>query len=360
LFLNAEAAFVEGDWENAIFLYESLRVEAPKYKPEQVEERLVNSYINAAAMVLDDETPSSDALIQADRYFREALVIRPLNPAILAARDQAMAVFKEKLFQSYLEKARETLKDSEDSLAALSVANSYYDLALELKPNDPDVLEERQMTSAYLQAQNYFLESDWDAVIERLEFVFERDRNYANGTARQTLYDAYMHRGRKLITNGEYESAIEDYQRASEIADASPESILHVYWSLIKMADVYGILGEYQKADSLYSHAVEWIGLRDILGDDYPNLAYLLDEADRYAGIEWYRTAYRLYNRVLPAENLIYTAISYEVVDGDYLTQIAAQFRTTVDAILSANELTDPSEIKIGQKILIPVLEGNE
>ena len=162
------------------------------------------------------------------------------------------------------------------------------------------------------------------------------------------------------MTNGEYESAIEDYQRASEIADENAETKIQVYWSLIEMADVYGILGEYQKADSIYSHAVEWIGLREILQTDHPDLVVLLDEADRYAGIEWFRTAYRLYNRVLPAEDLIYSAEVYDVAEGDYLTKIARKYKTTVQAILTANDLTNAGEIKTGQRILVPILSRGE
>jgi tetratricopeptide (TPR) repeat protein len=360
LFSQAEDAYADEDWDNAILWYENLRTESPKFNSELVEERLIDSYVNSAVLALDDESPSSDALISADRYFRKALALRPMNPDILAAQDEALAEFKEKLFMSYLEKARETLVDNEDSLEALKIASSYYDLALEIKPGDLDVILERELASSYLNAQNSFLLSDWDAVIDNLEIVIERDKDYANGTARQTLYESYMQRGRRLITNGEYEGAIEDFQRASEIADDSPEAKIHVYWSLIEMADVYGILGEYQKADSLYNHAVEWIGLREILQNDHPDKVVLLDEADRYASIEWFRTSYRLYNRVLPAGDLIYSAIYHEVSEGDYLTQIASKYRTTVEAILAANELSDPGDIKTGQRILVPVLSGDE
>jgi tetratricopeptide (TPR) repeat protein len=356
LITQAEDAFSSQDWDNAILQYESLRTEAPNYEPELVEDRLIDSYINAATMVLGDDEPTSEALILADQYFRDALGLRPLDPEILSARDQALETFKEKLFVSYLEKASETLYDNEDSLESLRVANSYYDLALELRPGDPDVARERLLTNSYLSAQQSFLNEDWDTVIDNLETVFEREKDYANGTSRQTLYEAYMKRGRKLMTNGEYESAIEDYQRAAEIADESSETKIQVYWSLIEMADVYGILGEYQKADSIYSHAVEWVGLREILQTDHPDLVVLLDEADRYAGIEWFRTAYRLYNRVLPAEDLIYSSEFYDIAEGDYLTKIARKYKTTVQAILTANELTNPGEIKTGQRILVPIL----
>jgi tetratricopeptide (TPR) repeat protein len=360
LVTQAEDAFANQDWDNAILEYDSLRTEAPNYEPELVEERLIDSYINAATMVLNDDEPTSEALILADQYFRDALELRPLDQKILSARDQALETFKEKLFVSYLEKARETLFDNEDSLDSLRVANSYFDLALNLKPGDPDVVLERQLTTSYLTAQQSFLDEDWDTVIDNLEIIFQRDKDYANGTSRQTLYEAYMKRGRRLMTNGEYESAIEDYQRAAEIADESSETKIQVYWSLIEMADVYGILGEYQKADSIYSHAVEWIGLREILQTDHPDLVVLLDEADRYAGIEWFRTSYRLYNRVLPAEDLIYSAEFYDVAEGDYLTKIARKYKTTVQAILTANDFTDPGEIKTGQRILVPILSRGE
>jgi tetratricopeptide (TPR) repeat protein len=360
LYTQAETAYADKDWDHAILGYESLRIEAPKFRSEQVEQRLIDSYINAATMILDVDSPTSDSLILADQYFREALELRPLNQEILTAQNQAMSTFKERLFLSYLDKARETLYENEDSLDALKIANSYYDLALNLKPGDPDVILERRMTGAYLIAQQSFLNGDWSQVIDNLEIVVQHDKEYANGTSRQTLYEAYMKRGKKFITSGEYESAIEDFQRASEIADESAEAKLQVYWSLIEMAEVYGILGEYQKADSLYNHAVEWIGLRDILQPEHPNLVILLDEADRYAGIEWYRTSYRLYNRVLPAEEFIYSAVYHEVSDGDYLTKIANKYYSTIRAILTANELNDPGDIKAGQKILVPVLKEDD
>lgn len=356
---QAESAYEQEDWENAAFLFESLRDEAPKYQPEIIEEKLIASYINAAKVILEGEGQSSEDLILADSYFRNALGLRPMDAEILAVQDQAFSIFKEKLFRSYLEKARETLVDNDDSLGALAVANGYYELALDLFPNDPEVVLERKLTNAYLIAQQSFIEGNWDYVIENLESVYEQDKEFAGGTSRQTLYDAYMKRGRRSITNGEYEAAIEDFQRAAEIADESPEAVIHVYWSLIEMAEVYGILGEYEKAVSLYNHAVEWIGLRDILQQSSPQQVYLLDEAERYAGIEWFRTSYRLYNRFLPAEELIYASAFHDVQEGDYLTQIASLYRTTVEAILKANKFSDPGDIRTGKRILIPILRGD-
>lgn len=47
--------------------------------------------------------------------------------------------------------------------------------------------------------------------------------------------------------------------------------------------------------------------------------------------------------------------IEYLVLSGDTLDSIANEFFSTVDAILEANDLTDPNQIFIGQLLLVPV-----
>jgi peptidoglycan/xylan/chitin deacetylase (PgdA/CDA1 family) len=48
------------------------------------------------------------------------------------------------------------------------------------------------------------------------------------------------------------------------------------------------------------------------------------------------------------------TATTYEVRAGDTLFSIARRFATTVEAIVTANNLADPSQIEVGQVLLIP------
>lgn len=51
-----------------------------------------------------------------------------------------------------------------------------------------------------------------------------------------------------------------------------------------------------------------------------------------------------------PANQQIYT-----IQSGDSLSAVAGRFGTTVDAIMKANELTDPNVIFVGQRLIIPV-----
>ncbi len=45
---------------------------------------------------------------------------------------------------------------------------------------------------------------------------------------------------------------------------------------------------------------------------------------------------------------------SYTIVAGDTLASIAAQFGTTVDEIAQANSITDPTQLEVGQVLVIP------
>jgi LysM repeat protein len=49
---------------------------------------------------------------------------------------------------------------------------------------------------------------------------------------------------------------------------------------------------------------------------------------------------------------------TYTVVKGDTLTRIAHKFRTTAKALMAVNNITDPTKLSIGKKLLIPSHEA--
>ena len=57
----------------------------------------------------------------------------------------------------------------------------------------------------------------------------------------------------------------------------------------------------------------------------------------------------------LPVDLPIGTIVEYTVKEGDYLSTIADEFYTTVEEIMTVNELTDDSFIFVGQVLDIPV-----
>jgi LysM repeat protein len=51
-------------------------------------------------------------------------------------------------------------------------------------------------------------------------------------------------------------------------------------------------------------------------------------------------------------------AATYAVKAGDTLSSIAAENKSSVDAIAKANNLTDPDKLQVGQKLVIPSTSG--
>ena len=134
--------------------------------------------------------------------------------------------------------------------------------------------------------------------------------------------------------------------------------VLKLYFAKIKIAETMGILNNYAVAVNNYAEAVELVNLEPLLDAENTELAYLLREAIRYGEIEWYRTSYRLYRRVLPATDLILDKVEVVTIkEGDYLSSLAKIYDTTVHEILQANALPSAGNIQLGQELVIPTLK---
>jgi tetratricopeptide (TPR) repeat protein len=281
---------------------------------------------------------------------------------------------EEKLFSSYVNAAKATLVDQADSLQALEIAESYFRKALALRPQDPEVKSERELAHLYLKAQNDFNQGLWSEVISGLEIINTENPDYALGTARQTLYEAYIGRGDTWMAKGEYESATLDYQRASVLAKQDPEAVLRLYEAHLKIAEVEGAQGNFETAVLHYRTAIELSELKSRALRDNATQAALLLEAESTAEEGNFGVAYEQYRKALgivpgniclsfgtyqEALSIAYgreRMVTHEVQPGEYLTMLANRYRSTVCAIVVANELDNPDLIYLGQELLIPVL----
>jgi tetratricopeptide (TPR) repeat protein len=352
---QAEKAYQENDWINAASGYETLRALNPQYQTETVEEHLFNSYMNAAVGTLSEDTESLEALDEAETYFRKALTLRPQDPVIKLEREQARQSFKDRLFRSYVDAAQTAINSKPDSLEALSTADSYFFRALELLPNDSQVTLHRRIAHLFIQAQQDFEKNRWAEVIQGLEEVILEDPTYAAGTARQTLYEAYIARGDAELLSGNYEEALTDFQRSAVLAEQGENTKLRLFQAQIRIAEALGTLLQYEDADLLYRSAIDSAELREEDLKERPDLVNKLRQADGYLQSRNYRAAYRLYRVQARKILIIFPTVTYEVQNGDYITSVARQYNTTVEAIRQANNLASGQKLELGQELVIPV-----
>ncbi len=348
LYLEGMDLIAQEDWVNAKTILENLAALDPTYR--DVEYQLNNI---EKMSLLNDIFAQAEADFQSEMW--EAAVngyegVRSIQPEFRSE------IVEERLYFSYVNAARETLIGQPDSLKALEIAEGYFRKALTLRPQDSEIKAERELARLYLTAQDDFSNGRWSEVIDALEAVYAVDPEYAMGTARQTLYDAYVARGESEVADGEYDTALNDFQRSIALADQDPEAVLRLYEAQIRTAEVLGILGNYEVAVVHYRVATEIGGLKRRDPREYPSLIALLQDAEYYTAQGNFGMAFERYHQAVEFADSTQTTVVHVVQEGEYLTMLASRYDSTVRAIALANDITNANLIYVGQELIIPVL----
>jgi tetratricopeptide (TPR) repeat protein len=351
---KAQRAAEAQDWEQAIATYETIVSIDPDFQYETVQAGMFAVYIEAATSALGQEADSIKNLEVAESYFNKALALRPQDPLAEEEQKRTRDLFRRSLAQKYVEEAEIALGEQADSLVAQAIAEEYFRKAAALLPNNPYIKQQRDMARQFLVAQDEFARKNWDAVIEVIEPVFKIDPNYALGTARLTLFEAYLQRGKTQLVIAEYAGAMSDFQRAVEVGDTAPFALPLLYSARSKLADAQVGMGSYDLAAQTYLLLLE--DLYDAGVDPYristntSKLAQAINSID----LRNYRTAYRYFKESLP-EFLPFTKeIIITVEAGEYLVQLANRYNTTVEAIISANQLQGIDQNLTGKPLIMP------
>jgi tetratricopeptide (TPR) repeat protein len=352
---EADNFFANEQWEEAADAYYSLYSLNPDYQTAHVEDRLFSSYVNAAEVLLNN-SDSIEGIKLVEEYFQRALALRPQEPEVKDKQARVRAMIEEKLFRSYVFLAQTAITEETNMLEALRIADKYFTEALRLKPNDPEVTTQRELAHKFVSGQDNLLNSGYGAAIEEMEFILSADPGYANGAARQTLYEAFVARGDSASAIGDFNSALGDYQRAAVIANEDPSSKGRLYEIQMRIAETHGLLGDYENAVRLYQSAIAFGDLQSRAQQYSTAMATALVSGDEYASQGNYREAFRSYREAIGWAYQVFEVVVHVVTSDDYLSQLALEYNSTVNLIAEMNNLANPNIIIPGQELLIPIL----
>jgi LysM repeat protein len=187
--------------------------------------------------------------------------------------------------------------------------------------------------------------------------VVGQQAGYANGTALQTLYDAYIARGSDYIASGEYALALEDFQRAAVLAQQLPDSAPLSFEAQIMIAEAQGLLNHFQQAVLIYQDAMNTIGLHERILGLQNSLSDTLLYSDYLANAGDYQSAFYAYRTLIKNRVKAYDQSTVVTIkNGDYLSMLAHRYNTTVAAILSANNMHNQPRLTPDTKLIIPTL----
>jgi tetratricopeptide (TPR) repeat protein len=354
LYMQGNVAYQEAEWDAAIPAYERILSIDPTYRSGEVEPRLFESYLAAGEQMLTNPEGGIEDFDLANNYFRAALALRPQDITALEKQAEAQKKFADLQISEYVNQAGDLLRSQGDSLTALEDAETLFSEALRIRPNDPELLLEVDMARSFLAAIQEFEKGNWNLVIGNLETVVQQDPEYAVGTAQQALYEAYIGRGDSWLAVGDYYAALSDYEQAAFLAEQSSNALILLMQAQIKLAEIRGLLGEFENAVLLYQSVVDQLRYDLNQNLDNQRVLSLLDSAETYSRNRNYSLAYQRYREAMTNPSELFTFVEYEVKEGDYIASIANRFNTTIEAIANASKIENPNQILSGQKLVIP------
>jgi LysM repeat protein len=124
---------------------------------------------------------------------------------------------------------------------------------------------------------------------------------------------------------------------------------------MVKIADTLRILGNHQAAVFQYRAAIDLAGINEIIILN-ADLIQPVTQAEEYVRQGVWQAASDMYQTAMQEIIKYYVYQTHVVESGDYLSQLANYYNTTTQVILDANNLSDPNDLSIGERIIIPVV----
>jgi tetratricopeptide (TPR) repeat protein len=209
LYSEAIAEMEAHHWDNALSVLRQVEAEQPGYRDVaerinfvQTQQELLSRFNEAEAAFKQANYPQAiqkyEALQAVDYGFQSSTV-------------------QEHLFLSYrqLGLTEETAAGSDPQ--QLQSALDKLEKALALRPDDSQSRGESKLLRLYLGALDKYKAENWPQVVSDLTPVYETRPDFAGGKAAQLLYTAYVAWADKLFASEEFEEALAKYEAARSL-----------------------------------------------------------------------------------------------------------------------------------------------
>ena len=199
----------QGQWDQAVSLFDEILAAAPDYK--DAAEKKVEALEKQELTRLYDQ---GKAYFEQGEWY-EAIAqwqeLRDRDPGFKEAAVEDM------LCRAYLEKGllKVAAFDEDSDLRHLHEAMVDLGQGLAICPDKADLQEEKKLASLYLDANVAYRVGDWDETIAKLNVIYELRADY--GQVTEKLYAAYVGRGDAHAEEKRWELALADYELALEL-----------------------------------------------------------------------------------------------------------------------------------------------
>jgi len=349
------AAYQKENWAEAITAYESALNLDPDFDDALMKEQLLNSYLRRIINMMESSSTSIEDIQLAEQYYRKAVAMIPQSKAFASERGNLEEVSSNLLELKFTQTANALLQERNQTFASISSAVSYLNKAVNLNPKNNQLQQALKFAQLYQVAFQNVLELNWSQAIKNLSQIVIVNPGYANGNASQLLYEAYYALGKQYLSVGLYEDARTNLEQAEILAFDKSENILQLFQVQVALGDTIARMGDYENAASYYLYAFNKA--------DAVNKAPSTSDLNKHVTTGNAQTAegnfeaaVAAYQKAVKVIEQVYTMQTVEAPDGATLPFLAAEFHSTTEAIIAANNLQQSMTITFGRELQVPTI----
>jgi len=345
-----------GKWDTVIIAYENALNLDSELDDPLMNEQLLKAYLNRIISMLDNEKTSTEDIENAEEYYRKAVAMTSQSKEFASERENLQKAGSDLLKLKYTQIAKDILADKNQTVTSIAKALSYMRKAANIEPENTALSLDLKNAEYYQIAFTNFIRMNWEQVIDILNQIPSANSNYASGNTSEILFNAYYELGKQYSSVGLYLDAIDKFEQAEILAWSDSRNLIKLFQVQVMIGDTYGKINDYKSAVSYYQYALNAIQVNKRLGN-YPAIATQLAEANFLSIYGKYEDGFKSFQEVLRGIDFIYSVSEIEISDGVCLAFFATENLSTVDAILTANNLPISMVITLGRKLKVPMIE---
>jgi tetratricopeptide (TPR) repeat protein len=350
----ANQAYADSRWEDAITGYEQVLALDPSIQDATLKEQLLNSYLRRIIQMLESNQTTIDDINKAELYYRRAIAMIPQSGT--PQWESLKKISGSLLEVKYSQTALALVADPTQTLSTVSQAVNYMSKAANLNQQNTLLKNESDKITLYQVSFQNYMQMDWSSAIKTLLQLDGMEKNYANGRANDLLYESYVGRGNQYFSAGLYLDARKDYEAAETLAwEMGTRNNVKVFMVELALGKTLGQLRDYKNAASYYKYAVESVGYASRAAGN-PNFVADLASAGSLFDSGAFQDSYNLYTKAMENKNALFTDIQINGHPGDCLAFVAAQYFSSVQAILDRNSLPRSTQVTSEDAIMVPYM----
>ena len=353
LILEGNIAYEKNYWKAVIDAFESALALDPDLNDSSIKEYLLNSYLQRIVQMLDSNSTTIEDIQLAEQYYRKAVAMIPQSKAFASERGNLAQVSSNLLTLKYTQTANTLLEERFQTFSSISSAVSYLNKAANLNPKNNELQQALKTGQLYQVAFQNVLEFNWSQAIMNLNQIVSIKPDYANGNARQLLYEAYYAIGKQYYSVGLYLDARSNLEQAEILAFDVSKNKLQLYQVQMALGDTLSKMEDYENAASYYRYAFNMVGVYS-KAPVSSSLYNLVSTGDELLGQGDFQQAVDSYQSAGKEIAQIYTIQVYEAPDGTTLPFFAAEHDSTTEAIIIINKLSQNMTITFGRELTVP------